>query len=280
MRLKIAALQYCASDNAEATLTQIKPLIGKAARSAKLVCLPEATTFIAASRTQLQEQAEWEDSSSSQKQLADLARQHSVWLLAGSLFLRQRKNNQLVNRSMLFNPNGQVIANYDKIHMFDANVGDGVLYRESDSFAAGKTPVVATVEGVGLGMSICYDLRFPHLYRQLALDGANLLAVPSAFTKVTGGAHWHILLRARAIETGSYVIAPAQCGKHSDGRETYGHAMIISPWGEILSEAIDGDAVITATIDLSKVASARGAIPSLTSDALIGATRLANKQTK
>jgi predicted amidohydrolase len=177
---------------------------------------------------------------------------------------------------MLFNPAGQVVATYDKIHMFDADVGDGILYHESDSFAAGTTPVIAEIEGVRLGMSICYDLRFPHLYRQLANDGAHLLAVPSAFTKLSGAAHWHILLRARAIETGSYVIAPAQCGTHSDGRETYGHAMIISPWGEILCEASDGDAVITAKVDISKIITARRAIPSLISSAIIGATRSIN----
>ena len=157
--------------------------------------------------------------------------------------------------------------------MFDANVGDGQSYCESDSFAAGTTPVIAAIEGLQLGMSICYDLRFPHLYRQLVLDGAQILAVPAAFTKVSGAAHWHILLRARAIETGCYVIAPAQCGTHSDGRQTYGHAMIISPWGEIMCEADDGDAVITAQLDIAKITAARRAIPSLNSNAIIAATR-------
>jgi len=175
---------------------------------------------------------------------------------------------------VLFSPDGFVTANYDKIHMFDANVGDGQHYCESDSFAAGATPVIANLGDIQLGMSICYDLRFAHLYRQLARDGAQIIAVPSAFTAVSGAAHWHVLLRARAIETGCYVIAPAQCGTHSDGRQTYGHTMIISPWGEILAEANDGDEVITATIDLAKVTASRRAIPSLANSAKFGKTRL------
>ena len=273
MTLTVAALQYCASDDAAATLAHIEPLIAKAARTARLICLPEAASFLAASRTQLAERAEWEDDSTSQKKLTALARQHHVWLLAGSLFLRRRQDHKLVNRGVLFAPDGQVIASYDKIHMFDANVGDGQQYCESDSFAAGTTPVIADLGDIQLGMSICYDLRFAHLYRQLARDGAHILTVPAAFTAVSGAAHWHVLLRARAIETGCYVIAPAQCGTHSDGRQTYGHALIISPWGEILAEADDGDGVITATIDLAKISAARRAIPSLASSAEFGETR-------
>ena len=274
MTLCVAALQYCASDDAAATLAHIEPLIAKAAQTVQLICLPEAASFLAASRAQLEDRAEWEDDSSSQKKLAALARQHGVWLLAGSLFLRQRHDHKLVNRSVLFAPGGQIIASYDKIHMFDANVGDGQRYCESDSFAAGATPVIADLGDIQLGMTICYDLRFPHLYRQLARDGAHILAVPAAFTAVSGAAHWHVLLRARAIETGCYVIAPAQCGTHSDGRQTYGHAMIISPWGEILAEAENGDGVITATIDVSKITDARRAIPSLNSSAEFGNTKL------
>ena len=273
MTLTVAALQYCASDDAAATLAHIEPLIAKAARTARLICLPEAASFLAASRAQLAERAEWEDDSASQKKLAALARQHHVWLLAGSLFLRRRQDHKLVNRGVLFARDGQIIASYDKIHMFDANVGDGQQYCESDSFAAGTTPVIADLGDIQLGMSICYDLRFAHLYRQLARDGALILTVPAAFTAVSGAAHWHVLLRARAIETGCYVIAPAQCGTHSDGRQTYGHALIISPWGEILAEADDGDGVITAAIDLAKISAARLAIPSLASSAEFGETR-------
>ena len=273
MALTVAAMQYCASDDAAATLSHIEPLIANAARSAQLICLPEAATFLSANRAQLTERAEWEDDSASQKTLAALARQHNIWLLAGSLFLRRRHDHKLVNRGMLFSPHGRIIANYDKIHMFDANVGDGKHYCESNNFAAGNTPVIANLGNIQIGMSICYDLRFPHLYRQLARDGAHIIAVPAAFTAVSGAAHWHVLLRARAIETGCYVIAPAQCGTHSDGRQTYGHALIVSPWGEILAEADDGDAIITTTIDLAKITEARQAIPSLNSPTEFGITR-------
>ena len=273
MTLTVAALQYCASDDAAAPLVHIEPLIAKAAKTARLIFLPEAASFLAASRAQLAERAEWEDDSASQKKLAALARQHNVWLLAGSLFLRRRQDHKLVNRSVLFAPTGQITASYDKIHMFDANVGDGQHYCESDSFAAGTTPVIADLGDIKLGMSVCYDLRFAHLYRQLARDGAHILTVPAAFTAVSGVAHWHVLLRARAIETGCYVIAPAQCGTHSDGRQTYGHALIVSPWGKILAEANDGDGVITATIDLGEITAARRAIPSLANSAEFGKTR-------
>nr|ADI19018.1 predicted amidohydrolase [uncultured alpha proteobacterium HF0070_05I22] len=273
MTMTVAALQYCANDDAAATLAHIEPLIAKAARTAGLICLPEAASFLAASRAQLSKCAEWEDDSVSQKKLAALARQHDVWLLAGSLFLRRRQDHKLVNRGILFAPDGQIIASYDKIHMFDANVGDGQQYCESNSFVAGTAPVIADLGDIQLGMSICYDLRFAYLYRQLARDGAHILTVPAAFTAVSGAAHWHVLLRARAIETGCYVIAPAQCGTHSDGRQTYGHALIISPWGEILAEADDGDGVITATIDLAKITAARRAIPSLASTVEFGKTK-------
>jgi len=273
MTLIVAALQYCASDDAVATLAHIEPLIAKAASTAQLICLPEAASFLAANRAQLVERVEWENDSASQKKLAALARQYNVWLLAGSVFLRRRRDHRLVNRGLLFAPDGRVIAIYDKIHMFDANVGDGQHYCESDNFASGATPVIADLGDIQLGMSICYDLRFAHLYRQLARDGAHILAVPAAFTAVSGAAHWHVLLRARAIETGCYVIAPAQCGTHSDGRQTYGHALIINPWGEILAEADEGDGVITAVIDLAKTTAARLAIPSLASSAEFGKTR-------
>ena len=274
MSITVASLQYCASNDAAATLAHIEPLIAKAARTAQLICLPEAASFLAASRMQLAQRAEWEDNSASQKKLAAVARQHNIWLLAGSLFLRRRHDQKLVNRGVLFAPDGQIIASYDKIHMFDANVGDGQHYCESDTFVAGTTPVIADLGDIKLGMSICYDLRFAHLYRQLARDGAHILTVPAAFTALSGAAHWHVLLRARAIETGCYVIAPAQCGTHSDGRQTYGHALIISPWGEILAEAEDGEGVITAAMDLTKITLARQAIPSLASSAEFGKTRV------
>ena len=187
--------------------------------------------------------------------------------------IRRRDDYKLVNRSLLFGPDGGLVASYDKVHMFDADVGDRKSYRESASFTAGSTPVIAMIGDAPVGLSICYDVRFPHLYRQLALDGAKLLLVPAAFTAISGKAHWHILLRARAIETGCFVVAPAQSGTHADGRLTYGHSLIISPWGEIIADAGDGDEVISADLDLAAVAKARQAIPSLMANPAIDRTR-------
>ncbi len=271
--LRVAAIQYCAGDDAEETLGHLRPLIAKAASKARFITLPECATYLAASRDQLAQRAEWDDDSYSQKELGNIAREFGIWLLAGSLMMRRRDDNQLVNRCLLFGPNGSVIADYDKIHMFDADVGDGKSYQESASFAAGQSPVLAHVDNVPCGLTICYDLRFPHLYRQLALDGAQILLVPAAFTAISGKAHWHVLLRARAIETSCYIIAPAQSGTHADGRRTYGHSMIINPWGKVIAEAEDGDAVIHAALDLTATAKARNAIPSLKTNPFIGPTR-------
>ena len=271
--LTVAALQYCAAGDAPTTIAHITPMIANAAaRGARFIALPEAATFIAASRSALDAQAEWEDQSTELATLSALALQHKVWLLVGSLFVRRRSDAALVNRCYLIGPQGIAHAQYDKIHMFDAEVGDGQTYRESDSFAAGDRKVMHPVDDIQCGLTICYDVRFPHLYRQLALAGADMLTTPAAFTFNSGRAHWHVLQRARAIETGCYVIAPAQCGTHADGRRTYGHAMIVSPWGEVLAEAPTdddapragaNDAVIFAQIDPAIPARARRAIPSL-----------------
>jgi predicted amidohydrolase len=181
-----------------------------------------------------------------------------------------------VNRAVMIGGDGGIRATYDKIHMFDADVGDGRRYRESDHFAAGNRLVLTESGGVSLGLTICYDVRFPHLYRALGKAGASVITVPAAFTFPSGRAHWHVLLRARAIETGSFIIAPAQCGIHADGRRTYGHAMIISPWGDILAEvptdddnaaAGGNDGIIHADLDITSVDRARNAIPSLQTDA-------------
>lgn len=275
--LRVAALQYCAAGTADETLAQLIPMIGRAADTgAGLVCLPEAATFLAASRETLQSEAEWEDDSRSLAVLADSAANHGIDLLVGSIFVRRRADSRIVNRAVLIAGDGSIRASYDKIHMFDADVGDGRRYRESDHFAAGSRLVLTESGGVSLGLTICYDVRFPHLYRALGRAGASVITVPAAFTFPSGRAHWHVLLRARAIETGSFIIAPAQCGTHADGRRTYGHAMIISPWGEILAEAPtdddnaaagDNDAIIDAELDIASVARARSAIPSLQTDA-------------
>jgi predicted amidohydrolase len=191
-----------------------------------------------------------------------LAKDLGVTLLIGSMAIRAG-SGKCANRSFLIGPDGGVIATYDKIHMFDVQLSASNVHCESDSFAAGDKTVVAQLPAGPLGMTVCYDVRFPDLYRQLAVGGAKIIAVPAAFTRITGEAHWHILLRSRAIETGCFIIAPAQGGKHEDGRETYGHSLIIDPWGEILAEAGIEPGVITATLDLARVDEVRGKIPSL-----------------
>lgn len=203
---------------------------------------------------------------------------YNVWILVGSVAIApEADGGKWLNRSLLIAPSGEIRAEYDKIHLFDVEVGDGQTYRESARFAPGNKLVVAKFNpnpspfqgedkggGVGLGMSICYDVRFPHLYRHVARAGAEILAVPAAFTRMTGAAHWHVLLRARAIETGCFVIAPAQCGMHPGGRETFGHSLIVDPWGTILAEgSADTPGIIWATLDMDLVTKTRSRIPSL-----------------
>lgn len=196
-----------------------------------------------------------------------LAAELRVTLLIGSLAVTLEGEERFANRSFLIGPDGGVIARYDKIHMFDVEVGDGQSYRESRAYRPGEAAMLAAAPFGKVGMTICYDLRFPHLYRRLAQAGAEILTIPAAFTRVTGEAHWHVLVRARAIETGSFVIAPAQGGKHEDGRETFGHSLIVAPWGDVLAEAGGAEpGIILADLDLDEVAKARGRIPSLGND--------------
>jgi predicted amidohydrolase len=195
----------------------------------------------------------------------EIARETGAWLLIGSLAIRLSET-KLANRSFLVDPTGAVVARYDKIHMFDVEIGDGQTYRESALYQPGDTAVTAELPWGRLGMTICYDLRFPYLYRALAQAGADFLSIPSAFTAPTGAAHWQVLMRARAIETGSYVLAPAQCGSHAEGRRTYGHSIIVAPWGEVLAEAGEETGFVIAEIDPARVAEARRKIPALGHD--------------
>ena len=173
---------------------------------------------------------------------------------------------QLANRSYLFGPDGGLVESYDKIHMFDVNLANGECYTESEAYRAGEAAIIADCGGVKVGMTICYDLRFAGLFRLLAKSGAQILTVPAAFTKLTGAAHWHVLLRARAIETGSFVVAAAQTGVHDNGRETYGHSLVVSPWGEVLSDGGSEPHQFCCEINLAEVGKAREAIPALASD--------------
>jgi predicted amidohydrolase len=196
---------------------------------------------------------------------SDLARDLNCWVLLGSIAVKAEDGRRF-NRSLLFNAEGEIAARYDKLHLFSYNGGPGETYDEAATCAPGDQAILAQTPWGGLGLTICYDLRFAALYRALAQAGAALITVPSAFTVPTGTAHWHVLLRARAIETGCYILAPAQTGTHEDGRKTYGHSLIVSPWGEVLKDAGTEPGMIVADLDLDKVAEARKALPSLKHD--------------
>jgi predicted amidohydrolase len=235
------------------------------AMGAELVLTPENTTMIEPRRPLLLEKALPEARHPAIPAFAELAAELGIWLLIGSLAIKVEAA-RCANRSYLFDPTGRVAARYDKIHMFDVDLASGERYRESASFRPGSAAIMADLPWGRLGLTICYDLRFPALYRALARAGADFISVPSAFTRPTGEAHWQVLLRARAIETGCYILAPAQCGEHAEGRKTWGHSLIVSPWGEIVAEAGEEPAILTARIDPAAVAAARRMVPALTHD--------------
>ncbi len=235
-------------------------------RGADLIMTPEVSDMMEPRRRLRQEKAQTEESHPMLAACRDLARETGAWLLLGSIVVRVGDEERLRNRSILIAPDGTIAQRYDKIHMFDVALPGGESYRESAAFRPGEAAALAPLPWGVLGMTVCYDLRFPQLYRGLAQAGADFLSIPSAFTVPTGRAHWHVLLRARAIETGCFVFAPAQWGEHAEGRRTFGHALIVAPWGEILAEAEEGVGFITATIDPAKVAEARRAVPSLSHD--------------
>lgn len=235
------------------------------AAGADLVLTPETTNLIEPMRARLFEQAAPEETDASVAAFAALAGELGVWLLIGSVVVKVAAD-KVANRSILFDPGGRVAARYDKIHMFDVGIPDGQSYRESKNYRPGGQAAVGDLPWGRLGLTVCYDLRFPYLYRTLAHAGADFLSVPAAFTKFTGQAHWHLLLRARAVETGCFVFAPAQCGRHAEGRETYGHSLIVAPWGEVLADGGEAPGIVTAGIDVARVAKARAMVPSLSHD--------------
>jgi deaminated glutathione amidase len=242
---------------------EISALIREAkAKGAAYVQTPEMTNLLAANRDQLFKIIADEEHDSSLMSFRALARELKIYLHVGSMAVRATPD-RAANRAFLIDPNGEIIARYDKIHMFDVNLANGESYRESNSYQPGDTAALADLPWGRIGLTICYDMRFPSLYRALAESGASFLTMPSAFTKPTGEAHWHVLLRSRAIENGAFVFAAAQGGVHESKRITYGHSLIIDPWGEILAEGGIDPGVITAEIDPAKVADARGKIPSL-----------------
>ena len=236
-----------------------------AAQGAAYVQTPENTGLMAPDRARLFALAEPESRHTVLAALVALAQELRIWLHIGSLAVR-RPDSKLANRGYLVDPGGAIRARYDKLHLFDVNLPNGESFRESERFEAGNETVPADLPWGRLGVTICYDLRFPHLYRALAQGGAEILTMPSAFTQQTGEAHWHTLLRARAIETGSFVLAAAQAGRHDSGRTTYGHSLVGSPWGEVLADGGIAPGVIVADIDVAQVAAARARIPALKHD--------------
>ncbi|HEX7233474.1 MAG TPA: carbon-nitrogen hydrolase family protein [Candidatus Binatia bacterium] len=262
MKFVAAAVQMLAGDDKQANLQQATGWVrDAAARGARLVALPEV--FIWRGSKKLERQFAEPIPGPTSIRLSELARELGIYLLAGSILEEISNSERAYNTSLLFDPAGAQIACYRKIHLFDVDLPNGVSLRESQTRAHGHEPVVAQTELGAMGLSVCYDVRFPELYRKLAERGAEIIFVPSAFTAYTGEAHWETLLRARAIENQTYVIAPDQFGKSANSFETYGHSMIVDPWGKIIAELRDGPGVISAIIDLDFLARVRAELPAL-----------------
>lgn len=258
-----ALLQMRSGRSVDANIEAVRKLAREAkAGGADYVQTPEMTNVMEASRKTLLPSLVEEERDSSLAAFRELARELKIYFHVGSLAVKVTPE-KAANRSLLIDPAGEVIARYDKIHLFDVELAGGESYRESNTYRPGESAVLADLPWGRLGLTICYDLRFPSLYRALAEAGADFLAIPAAFTKQTGEAHWHVLMRARAIETGSYVLAAAQGGHHENGRDTFGHSVIVDPWGKIIAEGGIEPGVIMAEIDPARVAEARQRIPSL-----------------
>lgn len=265
-----ACIQLNSSENIQDNLAVTEKMIREAAaKGAKLIVTPENTCHILTPSIQKLKTAVAADVHPAIKQFSALALELGVWILIGSIAVKI-SDDKLSNRSLLFGPDGGLFAQYDKIHLFDVTLPTGEVHRESDLIAPGEKLVLAETPLGKIGMSICYDVRFPQLYRALSQKGAQILAVPSAFTVPTGKAHWEVLLRARAIENGCFVIAAGQTGQHHGGRKTYGHSMIISPWGEVIADGGEEVGIIYGEIDLAQVDVARTAIPALVHDRKMG----------
>jgi len=258
-----------AGANARALAAEVAKLAG---RGAEIIFTPEMCGLLDRDSARLAAAARGEEETPALLALREAARRHRVHVAIGSLAIAAGGPG-LANRSFLVGPEGDILARYDKIHLFDVDLPDGTRYRESQSFAPGGEAVVAQFPWGGLGLSICYDLRFPALFQALAGAGASLVAVPAAFTVPTGEAHWHVLLRARAIETGCFIVAAAQSGRHEDGRETYGHSLVVDPWGELLLDMGEGEGSACLALDLDAVAATRARIPALAHARPVGPPR-------
>lgn len=270
--MRAGLVQLTVGDDPAENLPETVALVRAAvAGGAGFVLTPECTNALSSNRARQRALFRTEADDPTLAALRDEAARAGVWLMIGSLgLLTEDADGRFANRSFLIGPDGAVVARYDKIHMFDVNVSDTEVYRESSGYRPGRQAVIADTPFGRVGMTVCYDVRFPHLYRQLAKAGAEIITVPAAFNHITGAAHWEVLLRARAIETGCFVLAPAQTGFHPEkdgkGRRTHGHSLAISPWGEVITDAGTEPGVSFADIDLAEVARARDRVPSLAHD--------------
>ncbi|MCE2737320.1 MAG: carbon-nitrogen hydrolase family protein [Rhodobacter sp.] len=270
--MRVGLVQLTVTDDPAGNLPQTLALVRTAAAGgAGFVLTPECTNALSSNRGHQQDILHPEDSDPTLAALRAEAARAGIWLLIGSLGLKTRDDDgRFANRSLLIDPTGAITARYDKIHMFDVTLSEAETYRESASYRPGARAVLAETPFGMLGLTVCYDIRFPALYRRLAQGGAQIITVPAAFNHITGAAHWETLLRARAIETGCFILAPAQTGFHAEvrgkGRRTHGHSLVIAPWGEVLADAGTDPGVIFAEIDLAEVARARARVPSLSHD--------------
>lgn len=262
---RVAAIQMTSSHVVAENLAEAGVLLREAKEAGALItCLPENFSFIGLKDADKLHVAEADGQGVVQAFLSDAARQLNMWILGGTIVIRTDDSNRVANASLLFDGAGKRVARYDKIHLFDVTIpGRNEQYRESTHVLPGREPVLADTPVGKLGLSVCYDMRFPELYRELVSQGAEWLAMPAAFTVPTGRAHWETLLRARAIENLCYVVAPAQTGVHTSGRETYGDSLIVDYWGQVLSRLAKGTGVITADIDLASQAESRARFPAL-----------------
>jgi predicted amidohydrolase len=272
--MRAGLVQLTVTDDPAANLPATLAAVAQAAAGgADLILTPECTNLLSSDRAHMRRVMHRPEDDPTLAALRDAAARAGRWLLAGSLgVLSDAEDGRFANRSFLIDPTGGIAAAYDKIHMFDVNVSATEVYRESAAYRPGGRAVLADTPLGRIGLTVCYDLRFPQLYRRLAQAGAQILTVPAAFNHLTGQAHWEVLLRARAIETGCFVLAPAQCGFHAEpvsggrGRRTHGHSLAVAPWGEVLADGGDAPGVSFAEIDLAQVDRARGRVPSLTHD--------------
>ena len=265
-KLRIACIQTNSSPNPEENIATVSVLIREAcAAGAEFITTPEVVGMLEPDRIAALSKAQSEEKHQVLFAFQELALELGIWLLIGSISIKV-SDTKLSNRSFLINPNGEVIARYSKIHMFDVEVGDGNKYLESKTYEPGSKAVIAETPWGLMGLTICYDIRFPNLFRDLAKAGAKVIFSPAAFTRVTGEAHWHVLQRARAIENGCYIVSPAQVGTHANNRKTFGHSLIVNPWGEVLADGGTETGFIVSELDLGAVDMCRSKVPSLYND--------------